>query len=71
MLSFAHAEITRQYQALAEAYKDQGLDNLPLMRCYEHHRISQFRPMRDINGSLIDLDVAVVVVNCWKLPKQV
>jgi tRNA pseudouridine32 synthase/23S rRNA pseudouridine746 synthase len=67
---FRTRKITRQYQALVAGHvqKDQGLINLPLMRCYEHPpymRISTDEHQR----ALIDLDVIVVGSKLLEAPK--
>jgi tRNA pseudouridine32 synthase/23S rRNA pseudouridine746 synthase len=67
---FRTRKITRQYQALVAGHvqKDQGLINLPLMRCYEHPpymRISTDEHQR----ALIDLDVTVVGSKLLEAPK--
>jgi tRNA pseudouridine32 synthase/23S rRNA pseudouridine746 synthase len=67
---FRTRKITRQYQALVAGHveKDQGLINLPLMRCYEHPpymRISTDEHQR----ALVDLDSAVVGSKLLEAPK--
>jgi len=67
---FRTRKITRQYQALVAGHveKDQGLINLPLMRCYEHPPYMRVST-DDHQRALLDLDASVVGSKLLEAPK--